>query len=67
MLMAEQDFAALAGPLRIATEDGSAGERGLVTDLLEQALAAAASPRVYACGPTAMMRRVAEIARSRLR
>jgi dihydroorotate dehydrogenase electron transfer subunit len=63
-LMAEADFAALPGPLRIATEDGSRGERGLVTDLLERELAIAARPRVYACGPTAMMRRSAEIARA---
>ncbi len=62
-LMAEADFAALGGPLRIATEDGSRGETGLVTDLLERGLVGAARPRIYACGPTAMMRRTAEIAR----
>lgn len=63
-LMGEGDFAALSGPLRIATEDGSRGTRGLVTDLLEDELgaASAADARVYACGPTAMMRRTAELA-----
>jgi dihydroorotate dehydrogenase electron transfer subunit len=61
-LMAGDDFGALGGALHIATEDGSRGERGLVTGLLEGELAGAARPRVYACGPTAMMRRVAEIA-----
>jgi dihydroorotate dehydrogenase electron transfer subunit len=59
-----EDFAALPGPLRIATEDGSRGERGLVTDLLARALGEHPHPRVYACGPTAMMRRCAEIARA---
>jgi dihydroorotate dehydrogenase electron transfer subunit len=38
-LMGEADFAALGVALRIATEDGSRGQRGLVTDLLERALA----------------------------
>jgi len=63
-LMGEADFEALPGSLRIATEDGSRGERGLVTDLLERELASATRPRVYACGPTPMMRRTAEIARA---
>jgi dihydroorotate dehydrogenase electron transfer subunit len=61
-LMAEDDFAALSGPLRIATEDGSRGGRGLVTDLLARELRELPNPRVYACGPTAMMRRASEIA-----
>jgi len=62
-LMGEADFASSGLPLRIATEDGSRGERGLVTDLLEQELEDAGRTRVYACGPTPMMRRAAEIAR----
>ncbi len=62
-LMGEADFVSAGLPLRIATEDGSRGERGLVTDLLEQELRGDAATRVYACGPTPMMRRAAEIAR----
>jgi dihydroorotate dehydrogenase electron transfer subunit len=77
-LMAIEDFEALAVTLRTATEDGSVGTRGLVTELLESALdefsdgSAAASgdttmrsQRVYTCGPTAMMKRCAEIAAQR--
>ena len=64
-LMGRGDFEALGVPLRIATEDGSAGERGLVTELLEAELAPGASARVYACGPTPMMRRCAELAAAR--
>lgn len=72
-LMALEDFAALQIPLRVVTEDGSAGVRGVVTDLLEPALegpTAAAGPRdsgrrLYVCGPTAMMWRCAEIASRR--
>lgn len=63
-LMGREDFAALGVEVRLATEDGSAGRRGLVTGLLEEALAEPGAGRdlVYACGPTPMMRRAAEIA-----
>lgn len=64
-LMGESDFASLGVDLRIATEDGSRGTRGLVTELLEEALADDASQRVYVCGPTRMMERAAEIAAAR--
>ena len=54
--------AAAAAELRhvaLATDDGSAGHRGRVTDLLAGALdAAAAAPTVYACGPPAMLEAV---------
>ena len=61
-LMGREDFEALGAALEIATEDGSAGERGLVTGLLERELARGGRARVYACGPTPMMRRCAELA-----
>lgn len=66
-LMGRADFAALGVELRIATEDGSAGARGLVTALLEAALdePGAGDDLVIACGPTAMMRRAAEVAAAR--
>lgn len=44
-----------------ATDDGSLGHRGPVTDLLEPALAAAPSATVYTCGPHGMMAAVAWI------
>jgi dihydroorotate dehydrogenase electron transfer subunit len=59
----------LAGPgltVVAATEDGSLGERGLVTAPLEAHLDAARGPlRLYACGPDAMMHAVARIAAAR--
>ena len=61
-LMAEDDFAALGVRVSVATEDGSRGEAGLVTALLEQALAEGGTSHVFACGPTPMMRAAAEIA-----
>jgi dihydroorotate dehydrogenase electron transfer subunit len=72
-LMALEDFEALEISLRVATEDSSAGVRGVVTDLLESALegpmpdvdSTESGRRVYVCGPTAMMRRCAEISSRR--
>jgi dihydroorotate dehydrogenase electron transfer subunit len=64
-LMGEVDFTASGIPLAVATEDGTCGTRGLVTDLLGDALAAAGPVVVYACGPTPMMAAVVGIAASR--
>ena len=50
----------------ITTDDGSVGERALVTKPLDRYLAAASSPqRVYACGPHAMMKATAQVAAAR--
>lgn len=51
--------------LRETTNDGSRGTQGLVTVVLQEILearAAHAPVRVYTCGPTPMMRAVAEMA-----
>jgi NAD(P)H-flavin reductase len=45
-------------PVRVATDDGSVGHHGLVTDLLAAALDDAAGATVYACGPPAMLEAV---------
>lgn len=54
------DFAKLGVEARPATDDGSRGHRGFVTDLLEPALREVDPKEVmlYTCGPDAMMRRV---------
>jgi NAD(P)H-flavin reductase len=40
---------------RLATDDGSAGHHGLVTDLLAEALDDEDHAEIYACGPPAML------------
>ncbi|MGI9590654.1 MAG: dihydroorotate dehydrogenase electron transfer subunit [Myxococcota bacterium] len=64
-LMGLADFEALGVEVRIATEDGGRGVRGLVTELLTAALEEGGAVRLYVCGPTPMMRRCAEIAAER--
>lgn len=53
--------------VRLASEDGHAGHRGYVTDLLAQLLAgdSAATAAVYACGPPAMLEAVRHLCESR--
>jgi dihydroorotate dehydrogenase electron transfer subunit len=57
-------FASLGADVILTTEDGSRGTRGFVTAPLEAALRSPASgrARIYACGPTPMMRAVAALA-----
>lgn len=50
----------VADAVTVTTDDGSAGERGLVTTVLADLVASA--DRVVACGPMGMLRAVGEIA-----
>jgi dihydroorotate dehydrogenase electron transfer subunit len=53
--------AALLRGARVATDDGSAGRHGLVTDLLAEELAHDPHATVYACGPAPMLEAVRAI------
>lgn len=65
-LLCAEDFRELGVPVHVATEDGSAGHRGLVTGALEEYLQGDPGPvRLYSCGPTPMMRAVDDMARER--
>ena len=60
-------FQRLGVTVIFSTEDGSRGTHGRITAPLDAALSNAAASRevrVYACGPTPMMRAVAEVAAS---
>lgn len=47
--------------VRIATENGSAGEKGLVTELLQRELARIETPVFFVCGPHGLIESVAKI------
>jgi dihydroorotate dehydrogenase electron transfer subunit len=55
------DRLAAAGDLRIATEDGAVGERGLVTALLAPLLGGGRGVHVFSCGPERMLEAVAKL------
>jgi dihydroorotate dehydrogenase electron transfer subunit len=68
-VLCEDDFARFQVPVEVATDDGSAGHHGFVTELLLRHLQsiepvrdkARSVPKVYTCGPLPMLRRVAQI------
>jgi dihydroorotate dehydrogenase electron transfer subunit len=69
-VLRQGDLARLGCSVEVATDDGSAGRRGLVTHLLETALARLSARRLaaitlLACGPHGMLKAVASIAARR--
>jgi dihydroorotate dehydrogenase electron transfer subunit len=58
------DGAALLHDARVATDDGSAGHHGLVTELLAGELQREPHASVYACGPAAMLEAVRALCES---
>jgi len=69
LLVCEPHFTGLGICYHAVTEDGSAGERGKVTDVLqrlhEQGACSQEWCRIYTCGPTAMLEAVAQFAQHR--
>ena len=56
------DAKRMAATVAVTTDDGSAGTRGVVTDVLPDVLRKARAEVVYACGPMAMLRAVTDVA-----
>ncbi|MBI2841114.1 MAG: dihydroorotate dehydrogenase electron transfer subunit [Acidobacteria bacterium] len=57
-------FVRLCSEIIVSTEDGGMGHKGFITEPFAEYLAKSTPPVIYACGPHAMLRRVAEIAGS---
>ena len=64
-LYLKDEFVELGMEVVCSTEDGSDGHRGVVTDLLMDALEGPRPVQLYSCGPSGMLRRVAEMAADR--
>ena len=59
-----EDFARAGVDVRLATEDGSAGHHGLVTDLIRPVVEESPGPwHIVSCGPEPMMEATAAVAR----
>jgi dihydroorotate dehydrogenase electron transfer subunit len=66
LLAGVEDFARIGVEVRVATDDGSCGRRGFVTEVLQEVLAETEGPhRIVTCGPEPMLQAVAGIARTR--
>ena len=65
-ILCEKDFAAIDWEVRVATEDGSHGEKGFVTVPLlaeiQKRKAESGKRKLFACGPTPMLKAVGKIA-----
>lgn len=61
-VVAVADWQALGIAAKVATDDGSLGHRGFVTELLAERLARGKVHRIFACGPRRMLSAVASIA-----
>lgn len=57
------EFTHISKDVFVATDDGSCGYHGFVTDILKNILASNSVSRIYTCGPTPMMKLVSEIAK----
>lgn len=63
LLLLLDEMKALSTQFHITTDDGSAGRKGFVTDVLKELLEKASYNLVYAVGPILMMRAVADATR----
>ncbi|MFP4193541.1 MAG: dihydroorotate dehydrogenase electron transfer subunit [Desulfosalsimonas sp.] len=57
-------FLDLGAGVRVTTEDGTEGRRGLVTEALQEWIKESNPAMIYACGPHAMLEAVGKIAES---
>jgi dihydroorotate dehydrogenase electron transfer subunit len=65
-ILCEMEFAAIGWEVRVTTEDGSHGEKGLVTQPLlaeiKKQKAESRNYKLFACGPTGLLKAVGKIA-----
>jgi dihydroorotate dehydrogenase electron transfer subunit len=62
-ILCENEFRALGWDVRVTTEDGSHGDTGMVTQpLVKELQRSSAGRKLFACGPTPMLKAVGAIA-----
>ncbi|MBI4743266.1 MAG: dihydroorotate dehydrogenase electron transfer subunit [Actinobacteria bacterium] len=57
------DLKRISYKIFVSTDDGTCGQKGFVTDLLNNALNTVKPEQIYACGPRAVLRKTAEISK----
>lgn len=62
-IVLREEFGSVSSSLDIATDDGSEGFKGLVSEPLERDIAGSPFDIIYACGPALMLKKVSEIAK----
>lgn len=61
-IVLDNDFSKYTEKVFVATEDGSCGFKGYVTDLLKNILKSNKVDKIFSCGPMPMMKAVAKVA-----
>ena len=61
-ILCQQEFKDLGCAVKLATDDGSVGFKGRVTDLLKIVLEASKPSNIFSCGPHPMLKTVAQLA-----
>lgn len=67
LLMWEAEMLEASDELHIATDDGSKGRKGFVTDILKELMEKEKIDRVWAIGPVPMMRAVSNLTRDKIK
>lgn len=62
LLLNQIDARRIASVCRVTTEDGSAGDEGRVTDILEEMVERCHTEVIYTCGPHPMLQAVSQMA-----
>lgn len=62
LVVLEKEFRQSSRSLKIATDDGSYGAHGYITDILKKDLTTEHYDMIYACGPTVMLSIIARMA-----
>ncbi len=64
-ILCREELESMGAKVHITTEDGSLGEKGVITSMLQETLNVNGKPdMIYACGPTGMMKAVSNMART---
>ncbi len=67
LLMWENEMGKVSDQLHMATDDGSKGRKGFVTDILKELMEKEKIDRVWAIGPVPMMRAVSNLTRDKIK
>ncbi|MFC1718495.1 dihydroorotate dehydrogenase electron transfer subunit [Candidatus Poribacteria bacterium] len=65
-IVGRDDLLALGAEVHVATEDGTAGQKGMVSELMEDVILTKKCPiagcRIFACGPNPMLKAISRLA-----
>lgn len=62
LVVLEDEFSSCASSLQIATDDGSYGYNGFVTELIKKDMEKQKYDMIYACGPMPMLKKISQVA-----